>query len=130
MIGHPTDDKFKQMVGSKSFTNCHVKVNDVTNACAIFGPYLSGLGGETTRQKPESIDPEYIGIPRDFYELHKSVTLTSDVIFVNGIAFLTTLPRDIRLFTCEHVPSRTAKQLSKLLKKSCNCMHEEALLFM
>ena len=38
-------------------------------------------------------------------------------MFVNWIAFLTTLSRDIRLFTCEHVPSRTAKQLSKLFKK-------------
>ena len=36
-------------------------------------------------------------------------------MFVNGIAFLTTLSRDIRLFTCEHVPSHTVKQLSKLL---------------
>ena len=43
--------------------------------------------------------------------------MTADVVFVNGIAFLTILPRYIRLFTCEHVPSRTAKQLSKSLKK-------------
>ena len=71
-----------------------------------------------TRQKLERVDPEYIGIPRDFYELHKFVILTADVMFVNGIAFLTTLSRDIRLFTCEHVPSCTAKQLSKLFKKN------------
>ena len=91
MVGHPTDDKFKQMVSSRSFTNCRVKVRDVTNARAIFGPYLPGLGGKTIRQKPERVDPEYIGIPRDFYELHKSATLTADVMFVNVIAFLTTL---------------------------------------
>ena len=64
-----------------------MKVKDVTNARAIFGPYLPGLGGKITRQKPERVDPEYIGIPRDFYELHKFVTLTTDVMFVNGIAF-------------------------------------------
>ena len=45
MVEHPTDDKFKQMVSSKSFTNCRVKVRDVTNARTIFGPYLPGLGG-------------------------------------------------------------------------------------
>ena len=38
-------------------------------------------------------------------------------MFVNRIAFLTTLSQDIRLFTCEYVPTRTAKQLSKLLEK-------------
>ena len=129
MVGRPTDEKFKQMVSSNSFTNGRVKVRDVTNARAIFGSYLPGLGGKTTRQKPERVDPEYIGIPKDFYELHKFVTLTAEVMFVNGIAFLTTLSQDIRLFTCEHVPSRTAKQLSKLSEKLCNCMREEALLF-
>ena len=96
----------------------------------FFGPYLPGLGGKPTRQKPERVDPEYIGIPRDFYELHKFVTLTTDVMFMNGIAFLTTLSQDIRLFTCEHVPSCTAKQLSKSLKNILfSCMHAEALLF-
>ena len=73
MVGHPTDDKFKQMASSKSSTNCRVKVNDVTNARAIFGPYLPVLGGEMTRQKPERVDPEYIGIPRDFCELLTSL---------------------------------------------------------
>ena len=121
MVGHPTDDRFKQMVRSKSFTNCRVKVSDVTNAKTIFGPYLPCLEGETTRQKPERVDPEYTEIPRDFYELHKFVTLTDDVIFMNGVAFLTTLSQDIRLFTYEHVPSHTAKQLIRSLIFLCNC---------
>ena len=89
MVCHPTDDKFKQMVSSKTLRNCHLKVKDVTNAQAIFGPYLPGLGGKMTRQKTKRVDPEYIGIPRDFYELQKFVTLTADVMFVNVIAFLT-----------------------------------------
>ena len=38
-------------------------------------------------------------------------------MFVNGVAFLVTLSRDIRLFTAEHVPSRTAKQLGSSLMK-------------
>ena len=36
---------------------------------------------------------------------------------VNGIAFFTTLGRDIRFGTAEHVPSRIAKQLAKSLIK-------------
>ena len=38
-------------------------------------------------------------------------------MFVNGLAFFTTLGRDIRFGTAEHVPYRTAKQLAKLLLK-------------
>ena len=38
-------------------------------------------------------------------------------MFVNGLAFFTTLGRDIWFGTAEHVPSWTAKQLAKSLKK-------------
>ena len=51
---------------------------------------------------------EETSIPRYFYGLHKFVTLTADVMFVNGIPFLVTLSRKIRLFTVEFLPSRTA----------------------
>ena len=46
VVGHPTGDKFKHMVNSESITNCQVKVNDVTNAPTVFGPYLPGFGGK------------------------------------------------------------------------------------
>ena len=39
------------------------------------------------------------------------------MMFVNGIAFFTTISRDIRLLNYEHVPTQTAKQLSRLLIK-------------
>ena len=71
MVGHPPDEKFKQLVSSKSLKNCRVKVNDITNARAIFGPYLPGLGGRTTRRKPGRVEPDYIGIPREIYEQKK-----------------------------------------------------------
>ena len=67
MVGYPPDAKFKQLVISKSLETCRVKVNDITNARDIFGPYLPGLGGRTTRQKPGRVKPVYIGIPRELY---------------------------------------------------------------
>ena len=75
------------------------------------------MRGKSVRQKPGRVEPEFIKIPRDFYELHKFVTLVADVMFVNGLPFLTTLSRDIRLRTVEFLPSRTAKQLGSSLIK-------------
>ena len=103
-MAHPTDETFKQMVSSESFDHCPVVASDVTNARTIFCPNRAGLRGKTVRQRPERVIPEYLGIPKDFYRLHHFVTLTADVMFVNGIAFFTTLGRDIRFGTAEHVP--------------------------
>ena len=115
MVAHLPDEKFKDMVSHKSLSNCRVKVDDITNACAIFGPNRSILKGATVRQKPDKVDTEYTQIPRDCYELHKFVTLAADVVFVNDVQFLVTLSRDIRLFTAQFLPYRTAKKLSSLL---------------
>ena len=114
---HPTGESFKQMVSSKTLDNCSIVVSDVTNARTIFGHNRPGLKGKTVRQRPEQVVPEYLGIQRDVYRLHHFVTLTVDVMFVNGLAFFTTLGRDIRFGTAEHVPSWTAKQLAKSLMK-------------
>ena len=59
-VAHPTDEKFKHMVSRKSLDNCSIVANDVTNARAIFGPNRPGLRGETVRQRPERVVPEYL----------------------------------------------------------------------
>ena len=51
-------------------------------------------------------------ILRDLYELHKFLTLTAYVMFVNSIAFLTTLSSKISFLTVEHIPFCTAAQIS------------------
>ena len=52
--------------------------------------------------------------------MHKFVTLTADLMFVNGVPFLVTLSLNTRLFTAEFLPSRTAAlliiHLTKLVK--------------
>ena len=91
MIGHPTDSVFKEMVSHKTLKNCHVKPLHVTNSNIMFGTDLSGVRGRTVRTKPERVETDSVEIPRDFYVLNQFITLTADVMFVNGIAFLTTL---------------------------------------
>ena len=116
-MAHPTDESFKQMISRKPLDNCSIVASDVTNTRFIFVPNRSDLRGETIRQRPERIETEYLGIPRDFYRLHHFVTLTVDVMFANGLEFFTTLGREIRFGTAEHVPFWTAKQLAKPLMK-------------
>ena len=117
MLAYPASATFKNLVSSNSLLNCPVSPADVTNAQTIFGPDLGRLRGMTRRKKPVRVEVEFQKIPNDFYRLHKFVTLVADVMFVNGLAFFTTRSRDIRLITAEHVPHRSAAELSKSLKK-------------
>ena len=56
-----------------------------------------------------------VGIPRYLYKLHKMVTITANVMFVSGITFLVTFSRNIKFWTAEFIPKRTAILISKYL---------------
>ena len=66
---------------------------------------------------PTRVEIDVVGIARDFYALHKFVTLVGDVMFVDGLPFMSTRSREIRFGTVELLPSCTAPQLGSSLMK-------------
>jgi hypothetical protein len=117
VTGHPTNAQFLKMVRNNSIKNFLVNPNHITNTHSIFGPNIAGVHRRTTHQKPERVEAVVGRIPADFHCLHKSVVLTAGVMFVNGMAFLTTLSWKLRLATVKQLPSCMATQLSISLKK-------------
>ena len=69
-----------------------------------------------------------VGILRGFYKLHKMVTITADVMFVSGIPFLVMFSRNIKFWTAEFMPKRTARLIAKSFLKYCCYMHEVGIL--
>ena len=92
-------------------------MTDVTNATKIFGRDIGGIKGKNAQQKPVRVETELVHIPQDFHKLHKFVALMADVMFLNGVAFLSTFSRNISLMTTEYLPSRTVGQLADAITK-------------
>ena len=65
-----------------------------------------------------SVKEQRVALPKGFYKIHKMVTVTADVMFVNRILFLVTFLRKTKFRTAEFVPKRTAKSLAKHLKST------------
>ena len=82
----------------------------------MFGPSCAEVRGKTARIAPNRVEPEYIMIPKDFILLHKKVVLVADTMFVNNVAFLIKISRNIKFLTVEHLKSRSSKQLVHSLK--------------
>ena len=62
-----------------------------------------------SERKPVQVHGEdIVTISNDFYKLECVVTFVVDVMLVNGVPFLVTMSRRIRLRTAEHVPNRTS----------------------
>lgn len=117
MLGSPAKGDFEAMVRGKLIDDCPVDVSDLQNAHTIFGPDLAGLRGRTVRRRPERVTTNIVSIPRDFVLLHKFVTLTADIMFVNGVPFLVTRSRNIQLITVEFLRRRTAKIIGDKLTR-------------
>ncbi len=69
------------------------------------------------RRPPESVTTNHVQIPRMILEQHQVVTLTVDVMFVNGVPFLVSASRGLNLITAEYTPSRTAKLLADGIRR-------------
>ena len=67
--------------------------------------------------KSQPTKEQRISIPLYFYQLHKFVTITADVMFIISIQFLVRFSRKIKFGTAEIVPNRSAQMLSKYLLK-------------
>ncbi len=60
-------------------------------AYKIWGPSMATLKGKTVCKKPEPVKTETVHIPKEIRQLHKELTLTIDIFFVNSIPFFVTL---------------------------------------
>ena len=118
MMAHPSDETMKHLVSStNAVRNVDISVCEISNARQLFGTDLGGVRGKTVRRRPGAVWPEYESIPHDLYECIINVTLTADVMFVNGLPFLVTLSQDIKLASVEFLPSHMVKQLTSALQK-------------
>ena len=88
-VCHPPDGVLKQMVSDNIPKNMPIGLDNVDDDLAIYSPPVSRVKGTKTREKthPWVGEGRKLEPPRDFNQLNKFVTLTTDVMFVSGIPF-------------------------------------------
>ena len=107
-LGTPTEADLIDMVSKVTLTNCPVTPVDISNTHNMFGPDLLGVKRKIVQCKTDRVEIEDIVSITSDYHCFVSVTLTADVMFVNGMSFLITLSW------------RSAKQLGSSLTKIVN----------
>ena len=89
VIGAPSLANYKKIIRGNMIKHCPVSGKDVDLAEAIFGEDVPTLQGKTPRSTPKTILQEIITMPPELVRKHSSVTLSMDVMYVNGIGFIT-----------------------------------------
>jgi hypothetical protein len=101
---------------SNQIKDSPVTVEDAMVAYKIWGPSVAALKGKAVRKRPEPIKTDIVSILKEIRELHKAVTLTINIFFVNKIPFFLTMSRVLYFTTVTHLPDRSLDQIFKALK--------------
>ena len=95
-IGKPNTHDYIHYVSTNMILNYPVTIQDTKNVEFIWGPDLGCVKGKTVRQVSPTMRMENNSIPVSIMQQYKNVTLSVDIMKVEGIPFLMTISRDIK----------------------------------
>jgi hypothetical protein len=101
ITGRPSTQAFIKILNSNSLPNSPVTYHDVIAAEDIFGPDIGSLKGKTVRKTFDIVVTNRIAMLPEIYEKYGKVTITADIMHVNGMIFFITISRHIRFATIE-----------------------------
>ena len=87
-IGRPSYKDYQTIVNNKRLKNCPLMVEDVKAAEHIFGPETGCLTGKTVKRTGIAVRTNLTNLPFEILERYRSVTLSGDIMWINGIMFV------------------------------------------
>jgi hypothetical protein len=115
VVGRPSTRDHVKIVEGGMLRNCPITRADILAAEDIFGPNMGSLKGKTGRRKNMHVPSLVADVPCNIVKMHRDVTLCFDIMFVNKIAFLVTVSRNLRFGTTERLLSRNPGVAGKAL---------------
>ena len=83
-----------------------VILDDINNDNTIFGHNFPSLKLKMLRQKPKPVVSNYIKIPKDILQLHNTVLVAAEIMFVNGMELLVSISRHVKFTMVEYLGKR------------------------
>jgi hypothetical protein len=106
ILGRPSQQQFLEMLEKNQLPNCPVTRRDAVIAHHIFGPDVGSLKGKTVHRPGIPVSLNISSLPDETMEIYRTVTLCADIMFVNKLAFVVTISRDIHFSTVELIGNR------------------------
>jgi hypothetical protein len=116
-LGFLSMKDYKYVIQMHQIKDCPVTVANIDVAFKIWGKDVAMLKGKTVEKKPMPVVRDLVKVPKEFIKLHKDVTLTMDIFFVNGIAFFLLLSCIIYFTGVSHLVDRKVDSILKAFKE-------------
>ena len=84
---------------------------------------------QVSKEVVEAISSDYLGIPEKILRVNKGLEVSADVIFINKLAFLVSVSKQLKFETIEYTPNRLDKELARSVNKVLDVYKNEAFQF-
>lgn len=93
IIACPITCTLLKSIDNNKIKDCPITRKDVIIAKIIFGPDVGSIKAKTTCCKAQHVVVDVPDIPLKILKLHHDVTLTADIMYINGIPFFVSTSR-------------------------------------
>ena len=116
IVGRPSTAAFLELINTNMIANCPVTPADVEAAEHILGPDIGSLKGKTTRRNPPIVESPVTPVPTEILKRYQKVTLCVDIMYVNRIAMVVSISRNIKFGTIEAIPNNKSGVILKSIQ--------------
>ena len=95
------------MVCDSLISNLTITPRDITTANYIFGTDTFSLKRNMVQRQPNPVVSEYVGVPSEILKFNKQVSISANMIFVNGLEFLVSVLQSINFTMVQYIGSPT-----------------------
>ena len=92
-LGYPLVVDLKKIIKTNTIWDNPVTESDIKLMQCLYGPDIPTIKGETTRQCPHKLVSNVVSICHKLHDTQCNVCLYIDIMYVNGIPFITMISR-------------------------------------
>ena len=112
MLGYPFVDNLKTIIKMNMIWDNPITKSDVKLMEHLFKPDIPTIKGKTTRQHPHHLVSNMVSIPHELHNTQCNVCLYIEIMYINGMPFLTTISKNIKYHTVMWVADCTAPTIT------------------
>ena len=116
MLGYPSVVELKTIIKTNAIWDNPVTKSNAKLMEHLFGPDIPTIKGKTTRRCPHQLVSSMVSIPHQLCDAQHDACLYIDIMYVNGMPFLTTISKNIKYHTTMWVADHNTPTITSLVE--------------
>ena len=115
-LGYPSVVDLKTIIKMNVIWDNPIMKSDIKLMEHLYGSDIHTVKGKTTRQHPHKLVSDVVLIPHELGDTQHDVCLYIDIMYINGMLFLTTISKNIKYHTAMWVADCIAPTTASLVE--------------